>query len=258
MTTESPQNCRKVKDYLGYAVLENPWTHPRTYSCLTVTEIKISSMHCCFFSMPKTQTFMRGDQWAESRGWAACPELRPITYPAAVRGESQIIENHTTILTSLKKSNKTWGSWANYIASACYHHRADVVFTSFGCPMEQKLKMQDDHRPNPARRGVVAFVDRQTRPGGCICKCNSLTHSLRMPYHFFVLQVEQTSLWSTILHSHGNVLDSLPIYRAIRWEGTWVDGQGRPEDIFCDLQGCCINDTIIDMKTAGPRACPVE
>jgi len=139
--------------------------------------------------MLKTQTFMHGDQWAESRGCTACRAPRPITYPAAVRGESQIIESHTTILTSLKKSNETWGSWANYIASACYHRRADVVLTSFGCPMEQKLKTQDDHRPNPARRGIVASVDRQTRPGDCICKCNWLTHSLRMSYHFFLLQV---------------------------------------------------------------------
>jgi hypothetical protein len=54
-------------------------------------------------------------------------------FPAAVRGEYQIIEGHKVILTRLKRPNEIW---VNYTGSVCFYHGAclDRTITSFGCP----------------------------------------------------------------------------------------------------------------------------
>lgn len=87
--------------------------------------------------------------------------------------------------------------------------------------------------------------------------------SMGCPIVFLICKVGQASLWSTILHSHGNVLDSLRIYRAIRWEGTDRTGKVDQKTFSAICKVCCINGPTIDMKihnqseTAGPRAYPV-
>lgn len=87
---------------------------------------------------------------------------------------------------------------------------------------------------------------------------------MRCPIPSLICKVGQASLWSTILHSHGNALDSLRIYRAICWEGTDRTGKVDQKTFSAICKVCCINGPTIDMKihnqseTAGPRAYPVE